>query len=86
MRLHWTTIIGFLAAALTTVSYFPQVAKTLRTRETKDLSLLMYVILSAGLCLWFIYGVLLNELPIIIANGITFVLSLTILALKIKHG
>ncbi len=86
MRPHWTTIIGFLAAAFTTISYFPQVAKTLKTRETKDLSLMMYVILSAGLCLWFIYGLLLNELPIIIANGITFVLSLTILVLKIKHG
>ncbi len=79
-------MIGSLAAALTTISYLPQVARTLRTRETKDISLWMYVILSAGLCLWFIYGILLNELPIIIANGVTFVLSLTILALKIKHG
>ncbi len=86
MRFHWTVIIGFLAAGFTTISYFPQVAKTLRTKETKDISLLMYIILSTGLCLWFIYGLLLNDLPIIVANGITFVLSLTILALKIKHG
>ncbi len=86
MRFHWTVIIGFLAAGFTTISYFPQVAKTLRTKETKDISLLMYIILSTGLCLWFIYGLLLNDLPIIVANGITFVLSLTILLLKIKHG
>ncbi len=86
MHLHWTTIIGFLAAGFTTISYFPQVAKTLRTKETKDISLLMYIILSSGLCLWFIYGLLLGDLPIIIANGITFILSLTILMLKMKHG
>ncbi len=86
MDTHWITVIGFLAAGFTTISYFPQVAKTLRTRETKDISLLMYIILSAGLCLWLIYGLLLNDLPIIAANGTTFVLSLTILVLKVKHG
>lgn len=86
MRLHWTTLIGVLAATLTTSAYFPQVVKTLKTKETKDLSLLMLIILSTGIFLWFVYGLLLNDFPIIIANGITFILSLTILALKIKHG
>ncbi|MCL5024775.1 MAG: SemiSWEET transporter [Nitrospirae bacterium] len=86
MRPDWVTLIGLLAAAFTTVSYFPQVMKTLRTRHTKDISLLMYVILAAGLFLWFIYGLILNDLPIIAANGVTFILALTILVLKIRHG
>jgi MtN3 and saliva related transmembrane protein len=86
MRSHWTTVVGLLAAAFTTVSYLPQVMKTLRTRHTKDISLLMYIVLAAGLFLWFVYGLLVKDLPIIIANAITFLLSLTILVLKIKHG
>jgi MtN3 and saliva related transmembrane protein len=86
MRLHWTTIIGVLAASLTTFAYFPQVLRTLRTKETKDLSLSMLIILSTGIFLWFIYGLLLNDLPIIAANGVTFLLALSILALKLRHG
>ncbi len=86
MHSRWVTLIGLLAAALTTISYFPQVVKTVRTRHTKDISLLMYVILAGGLFLWFAYGVLLEDLPIMIANAITFVLALTILVLKIRHG
>ena len=86
MRFHWTIAIGFLAAAFTTISYIPQVMKTLKTRETKDISLLMFVILSSGLFLWLVYGILLNDLPIIIANGITLVLASVVLFLKIRYG
>ncbi len=86
MHPRWMTMIGLLAAAFTTVSYFPQVIKTLKTRHTKDISLLMYVILAAGLFLWLVYGVLLRDPPIIIANAITLLLALMILILKIRHG
>lgn len=86
MRFHLLPIIGFLAAIFTTVSYLPQVIKTLKTKETKDISMLMYIILSAGLCLWFVYGILLNDIPIIVANGITFVLASIVLLFKMKYG
>lgn len=86
MRFQWTIVIGFLAAAFTTVSYFPQVMKALKTKETKDLSLLMLLFLSSGLFLWFVYGLIINDLPIIIANFITFVLAFLVLLLKIKYG
>lgn len=86
MRSNWITLIGLLAAACTTISYVPQVVKTFRTRQTKDISLMMYFILGVGLLLWFLYGLLLKDLPIIIANGITFVLAATVLVLKVKHG
>ncbi|MGD1075695.1 MAG: SemiSWEET transporter [Thermodesulfovibrionales bacterium] len=86
MRSDWITTIGLLAAACTTLSYLPQVVKIIRTKHTKDISLLMYLILGTGLFLWFVYGLLLRDLPILIANGITFVLSLGVLILKMKYG
>ncbi len=81
-----TTVIGVLAGICTTGSLLPQVIKTIRTRNTKDISLLMYVFLTAGVLLWTVYGIMLREFPIIIANGASLLLALGVLALKIKHG
>ena len=82
----WITIIGLLAAACTTIAFLPQVIKTVKTKKTKDISLLMYVILTTGILLWVVYGLLTIDLPIILANSITFVLALIVLMLKIIHG
>lgn len=79
-------IIGYIAAICTTVSFLPQAIKTIKTRETKDISLLMYILFIIGITLWLVYGVLLHEWPIIIGNGVTFVLAFIVLRLKIKHG
>lgn len=84
--MHWITIIGLLAVACTTIAFLPQVIKTVKTKETKDISLLMYVILTTGILLWVVYGLLTIDLPIILANSITFVLALIVLMLKIIHG
>ncbi|MEE8424079.1 MAG: SemiSWEET transporter [Thermodesulfobacteriota bacterium] len=80
------TIVGFLAALCTTLSFLPQVIKIIKIKETKDISFLMYAILIAGVLLWIIYGILKQDVPIIVANVITFVLATTVLILKIKHG
>ena len=80
-----TSMIGFIAAALTTTSFVPQAIKIIRTKGTKDLSMFMYSMLTFGLFLWFIYGILLKDLPLIIANGITLLFSATVLILKIKY-
>ena len=84
--MHWITIIGLLAAACTTIAFLPQVIKTVKTKKTNDISLLMYVILTTGILLWVVYGLLTIDLPIILANSITFVLALIVLMLKIIHG
>jgi MtN3 and saliva related transmembrane protein len=84
--MHWITIIGLLAATCTTIAFLPQVIKTVKTKETKDISLLMYIILTTGILLWVVYGLLTMDLPIILANSITFVLALIVLMLKIIHG
>ncbi|MCB1734514.1 MAG: SemiSWEET transporter [Gammaproteobacteria bacterium] len=81
-----STLIGFAAATLTTLAFLPQVLHTLKSRDTKGLSLAMYGAFSAGVFLWLIYGVMLREWPIIIANGITFLLAMSVLVLKLRHG
>lgn len=79
------TIIGLLAATCTTTSFIPQIVKSVKTKNTKDLSLRMYLILAMGTLLWLIYGILNKSLPIIIANTIVLSFSLIILALKFKY-
>lgn len=80
------TIIGLLAALCTTISFVPQVIQILKTKETKGISLGMYIIFTTGITCWLIYGICLKDLPIIGANSITLVLAGTILIFKIKHG
>lgn len=79
------TIIGLVAAAFTTISFLPQAVKTIKTKHTKDLSLGMYLVLTTGIFLWLLYGILIRDVPIIIANIITSVLTSTILILKIRY-
>lgn len=79
-------IIGFVAASLTTVAYLPQVIKTIRLKKTNEISLLMYVLFCMGLLSWLIYGVLITNMPLILANGISLSLAMIILILKIRLG
>ncbi len=80
-----TTIIGLIAACLTTFAFLPQTLQVIRTKETKNISLNMYIAMTAGVILWLIYGILLSEIPIIIANLVTLVFSVIILVLKLKY-
>ena len=75
------TGIGLLAATVTTVSFLPQVIKSLKTRETRDISLATYIILVIGLALWLLYGFLIKDLPLITANIVTLMLAGLILFL-----
>lgn len=78
--------MGIAAASLTTLAFLPQVLHTLRSRDTKGLSLMMYSTFSSGVLLWLVYGILLDEWPIIIANAITLLLALSVVWLKLRHG
>ena len=77
-----TTVLGLVAATCTTVAFIPQALKTIKT---KDLSLPTYILLVVGIILWLLYGILMHDLPVIIANAVTFFFIGTILVLKIKH-
>jgi MtN3 and saliva related transmembrane protein len=80
-----TEAIGLLAGTLTTVAFVPQLLKIYRTKSGKDISAKMFSLFSAGIVLWLIYGILLRSLPLILSNVVTLVLSLTIIALKIRY-
>ena len=76
--------IGYLAAALTTCSFVPQVWHTLRTRDVSGISLGMYTVFACGVALWLGYGLLLGAWPIVAANAITLALALAILYMKLR--
>lgn len=86
MSMNIETVVGFFAGVFTTGSVLPQLYKTLKTRQTKDISLMMYVFLTLGLFLWFIYGILINEMPVIVANGVSLVFTATVLIMKARYG
>lgn len=84
--MDYISVIGFIAGTFTTASFLPQAFKIYRSKQTRDLSLPMYVILFIGVILWVVYGVLVMSLPVIIANSVVISLNLYILLMKIKHG
>jgi MtN3 and saliva related transmembrane protein len=78
-------ILGFIAAFLTTAAFLPQTIKIIKSRDTASISLAMYVMFTTGIVLWLGYAILIESMPMIIANIITFVLSATILLLKLTE-
>jgi MtN3 and saliva related transmembrane protein len=78
------SLIGGLAAALTSLSYVPQVKKAWPSGATQDLSLKMLIALSAGLWLWVVYGALKSDLVIVAANVVGGSLASTVLVCKLR--
>ncbi len=79
------TVLGLIAASLTTIAFVPQVHKTWKSKSAKDLSLGMYLIFTTGVVLWLTYGILKPDLPIIVANVVTLSLTLVLLYFKIFY-
>jgi MtN3 and saliva related transmembrane protein len=78
-------VIGYFAGFCTAIAQFPQAIKVIKTNDTKSISLGMYFIMTLGISLWFLYGVLLNNLPMIIANGVCLIPSVYILYITIRN-
>lgn len=78
-------LIGYPAAVLTTAAFVPQAWKSWRTRDLSGISLPMYALFTTGVALWLAYGLAIGSLPVIVANGLTLVLALVVLALKLRH-
>lgn len=81
--MEFLTFIGLAAGFCTTVAFLPQVVKTWRSKSAKDLSFGMYSIFCTGVLLWLIYGLMISDLPIILANAVTLLLALSILMFKL---
>lgn len=80
-----TTIIGLISGVFTTVSLIPQIVKILKTKDTKSISLPMYVIYTIGIVGWLIYGFMLGEFALIFSNFFSFSFGLLILILKLIY-
>ena len=83
--MDFTTIVGLIAALCTTISYYPQLKKCWETGSAGDLSLTMFLTLSAGVALWVMYGFLKSDIVIILANAISLALLCGILYFKLRE-
>ena len=81
--IHW---IGGLAAVLTTICWLPQAVRVVRYKDTRAISLVTNLIFASGILLWLVYGLALGNWPLIAANGISMILTLIIIAMKLRHG
>lgn len=79
------TALGFAAAACTTLSFLPQVLKVWRSRRADDISLGMYAVFCTGIVLWLVYGFLIADLPLIVANIVTLTLAGSVLVLAVRY-
>lgn len=79
-------LIGLLAGVLTTIAFVPQLLKIYATKSGKDVSARMFVMFSAGVALWLVYGIMIGSLPVIIANSVTLGLAIAIMALKVRYS
>ncbi len=84
--MNTATIIGLSAAFLSSISMIPQVIKVYRTKKTENLSLGAFSVLAVGLFLWFIYGIMIKAMPVIVGNVLGLSLVCYIVIMKIKNG
>jgi MtN3 and saliva related transmembrane protein len=80
------TLVSAIAAVLTTVAFVPQALHVIRHKETRAISLYMYVAFAIGVAFWLAFGLMIVNWPMIVANTITLALALTILAMKLRYG
>ncbi len=84
--MDFSSWIGSVAGILTTIAFLPQVVQIYKTKQTRDISLVMYVVLLIGVGLWAFYGVLMKSFPIIAANSVVLVLCFFVIGMKLKYG
>ncbi|ASG63612.1 TPA: SemiSWEET transporter [Kluyvera ascorbata] len=84
--MEWTSWIGYLAACLTTLSFLPQAIKVIVTRNTQGISGLMYVMFVCGLVMWLVYGLMIEDKAVSMANFLTLVFAMPILVIKLRRG
>ena len=81
----WINLVGSIAATLTTLAFFPQAIKTIRTRDTSGLSLSMYTLLLSGVTLWLAYGVIIGSWPLIVSNAVVLLPQSVVMAILLRQ-
>lgn len=85
LNAHAVEDVGFAAAFCTTSAFIPQLVRVIRLRSARDVSLPTFLLFSVGLFLWMLYGFWVHSYPVILSNGLTLILSLGILILKLRY-
>lgn len=85
MNTEFIDLLGWIAGTLTTIAFFPQLLKTWTTKSAKDVSLVMMITFCTGVLLWLVYGLAIGAMPVVACNGVTLILALLIVILKIKY-
>ncbi len=80
------TTIGMVAGALTSVAAIPQVIKTMKTHHVRDISIWQPLLLALGVALWMVYGILISDMPLILANITPLICNVVLTYLKIRYG
>jgi len=83
--MNFIEIIGFIAGFLVVAAALPQLIKSLKTKTTKDISLMMYLTICLGLLLWLVYGILISSPSLIFTNILSFATNFSVLVLKLKY-
>lgn len=86
ISIELSNLIGIIAGIITTSALIPQALKIYRTKSAKDISLAMFIFLAVGISLWFVYGILIKELPVIAANFFSLVIISLIIVMKLRYG
>jgi MtN3 and saliva related transmembrane protein len=79
-------IVGDIGATLTTLCWLPQAIKVIREKETRGLSFSATATFTIGVAPWLIYGLAIDNWPVIVSNAVTLALMGLILAMKIRYG
>jgi MtN3 and saliva related transmembrane protein len=79
------TTVGLIAGTLTSIAAIPQVLKTLRTRHARDISILQPLLLAIGVALWLIYGMLIGDTPLMLANIVPLICNIMLTILKLRY-
>ena len=80
------TTIGLVAGTLTSIAAIPQVLKTLKSRHVRDISIWQPLLLAFGVALWMIYGILISDLPLIVANITPLICNAVLTVMKVRYG
>lgn len=85
MAIEFATLIGLIASVFSIAAFIPQVIRTWKTKKAEDLSMSMLVAFISGTLLWFVYGLLINSLPVIVANLVISILVIILMMLKLRY-
>jgi MtN3 and saliva related transmembrane protein len=83
--MDWIKVLGLVAAFCTTIAFLPQAIKIIRTKDTSSISTAMYSLFTVGTLMWLLYGIYSHNIPVVLANGVTFVIATIILFYKLRQ-